>query len=148
MKLDQAFSPLNQVFIDTAPIVYYVERHPQYFPLVEAIFQRLTAGSFQAITSPITLAECLVLPIRNGLPKLQADFISVITSGINTSFIPVDALASQKAAELRVKYGFKLPDALQLGTAIAAGSDAFLTNDEQLKQVTELQVLVLKELEL
>jgi predicted nucleic acid-binding protein len=130
MKLDDAFLSLNRVFIDTAPVIYYVEHSPQYFPLVHPIFCKLTAGDFQAITSPVTLAERLILPIRSELLQLQQDFIDIVTNGINTSFIPIDAGVSQRAAELRVKYGLKLPDALQFGTAIASGCDAFLTNDE------------------
>jgi predicted nucleic acid-binding protein len=36
---------------------------------------------------------------------------------------------SQKAADIRVRYGLKLPDALQIASALVAGCDAFLTND-------------------
>ncbi len=147
MKLDDAFSSLNRVFIDTAPVIYYIERNPQYFPTVRLIFQQLTAGSFHAVTSPVTLAECLIKPIREGLLQLQQDFVEVLTTGTNTSFIPINAVVSRKAAELRVAYGFKLPDALQLAIAFTTGCNAFLTNDEQLKRVIEFQVLVIKELE-
>jgi predicted nucleic acid-binding protein len=147
MKLEEALSSQNRVFIDTAPVIYYIERNTEYFPVVRPIFQRLINGSFQAVTSPITLAECLIKPIREGLLQPQQDFIDVLTTGENTLFVPIDAIVSQKAAELRVQYGFKLPDALQVAIALTAGCDAFLTNDEQLKRVTELQVLILRELE-
>ena len=147
MKLDAAFSSLKRVFIDTAPVIYYIELNPQYFPTVRLIFQQLTAGSFHAVTSPVTLAECLIKPKREGLLQLQQDFVAVVTTGTNTSFMPIDAVVSQKAAELRVAYGLKLPDAFQLAIALTSGCDAFLTNDEQLKRVTELQILVIKELE-
>jgi predicted nucleic acid-binding protein len=147
MKLDDAFSLLNRVFLDTAPVIYYIERNPQYFPTVRLIFQQLMVGRFQAVTSPVTLAECLVKPIRDNLLQLQQDFVEVVTAGENTSFMPIDAVISRRAAELRVQYGLKLPDALQISIAITTGCDGFLTNDEQLKRVTELQVLILKELD-
>jgi predicted nucleic acid-binding protein len=42
----------------------------------------------------------------------------------------------------------RTPDAILIATAIMAGCDAFLTNDKRLKQVTEIKVLVLEDLEL
>ena len=51
------------------------------------------------------------------------------------------------AADFRAKYNLKLPDALQIATAIVSNCEAFLTNDTKLKRVTELQVLVIEELE-
>ncbi|MGL5942119.1 MAG: type II toxin-antitoxin system VapC family toxin [Waterburya sp.] len=49
---------------------------------------------------------------------------------------------------MRVKYNLKLPDALQITTAIETGCDSFLTNDKALKRVTELRILILDELEI
>jgi len=51
-----------------------------------------------------------------------------------------------KAAELRAKYKLKTPDALQIAPAICRFSDYFLTNDKQLKIVSEVNVLILDEL--
>ncbi len=148
MKLDDAFKEVDRCFLDTAPVVYYVEPNFAYFAIVRSLFQRLRAGDFTAITSPITLAECLVVPHRQGLTKLKQDFFNVITGGENTIFVPITAEVSQQAAELRVKYNLKLPDALQIAVAIVAGCEAFLTNDTGLKRVGELQILVLGELEI
>jgi len=39
----------------------------------------------------------------------------------------------------------KLADAMQIATALHAGADLFLTNDKQLKQLTEIPVAVLDE---
>ena len=51
---------------------------------------------------------------------------------------------AKKSAELRAKYkDIKLADALQLAAAIEYGCDAFFTNDKQLKQVSEINVVYL-----
>lgn len=60
----------------------------------------------------------------------------------------IDPKIGQQAASLRVRYGLKLPDALQIATAIASNCQAFLTNDAQLQRVTELRVLLVSELEI
>jgi len=77
---------------------------------------------------------------------LARKFRDVITAGINTRYVGVDAVAEQ-AAELRARYNLKLADSFQIAAAIAAGCDAFLTNDAALKRVSEITILVLDELE-
>ena len=107
----------------------------------------LDEGAFQAIASPVTLTECLILPLRLGQTQLQQDFINLLTMTESIAFAPIEAKVSKQAAELRVKYGLKLPDALQVATALVNGCEVFLTNDATLKRVTELRVVVLSELE-
>lgn len=69
-------------------------------------------------------------------------------AGKNTVFTPITAEVGQQAAELRVLYNLKLPDALQIAVAMTAGCEAFLTNDARLKRVSELRLLVLGEFEM
>ena len=98
------------------------------------------------MTSPVTLAECLVVPYRLGIATLQQDFLDLIVYGNNTVFVSIDREIGTQAAELRARYNLTLPDALQIASALAAGSQAFLTNDATLKRVTEVNVLVLDDL--
>ena len=66
---------------------------------------------------------------------------------LKLSVVLVDDSISTQAARIRAKYkGIKGMDSLQLATAIVYGCDVFLTNDKQLKQVTELNVLLVDEL--
>ena len=51
-----------------------------------------------------------------------------------------------KSAQIRAKYkSFKSMDSLQLACAIMSGCDVFLTNDRQLRQITEIQCILLDE---
>jgi predicted nucleic acid-binding protein len=77
---------------------------------------------------------------------LVRQFRDVIMAGVHTHYVGVDAVA-ESAAELRARYNLSLTDALQMAAALAAGCDAFLTNDTALKRVTELRVLVLDDLQ-
>ena len=59
----------------------------------------------------------------------------------------IDERVATRSAEIRAKYkGIKLADALQLAAAIETGCDTFLTNDKQLKQVSEINVVLLEDL--
>ena len=147
MKLDDAIAPLNTLFLHTAPVICYVECSPQYFEIVQPIFRALATGQFEAVPSPITLAECLVIPMRDNNRQLQQDFSDILIAGQYTTFFAIDAAVSHKAAELRNTYEIKLPDALPVAVAMLAGCTAFLTNDARLRQVRELTILVLDDLE-
>ncbi len=56
---------------------------------------------------------------------------------------PVDESCAERASDLRAAYGVKPPDALQVGTALANHATGFVTNDERLKRIRDLEVMVL-----
>jgi predicted nucleic acid-binding protein len=147
VKLVDACAGVKRLFLDSAPVIYHVQATSAYQPLTDWVFQQLQAGAFEAVTSPITLAECLVLPIRQGDTALAQQFRNVITRGRQTIYFGIDAV-TENAAELRARYNLSLTDAFQVAPALAAGCQAILTNDLGLKRVTELAILVLDELEL
>ncbi len=62
-------------------------------------------------------------------------------------FYPIDEITADKAADLRARYNLTLTDEFQLAIAIQAECDAFLTNDADLKRVTEIPIVVLSETE-
>ena len=90
MRVDDAFRDLTRCFLDTAPVIYYLELHPQYSPRVGQVFNRLDNGSLTAVTSPITLMECLIVPFRLGLVSAREEFAHFIASGPGIRFIDLD----------------------------------------------------------
>ena len=97
------------------------------------------------MTSAVTLAECLVLPERLGLPEARQAFWDLLVEADQALFVPIDAIVASQAAQLRTRYNLALPDAFQVAAAIGAGCEAFLTNDASLKRVEELNIIVLEE---
>jgi predicted nucleic acid-binding protein len=146
VNLAEALRDVTLLFLDTAPVIYYVERNPQYFPWVSLIFDRIDNGALTGVTSPITLAECLVVPYRLGQVGLQQDFFDLIVHGAHTVFCSLDQENARRAAELRACHNLTLSDALQVAVALMAGCQAFLTNDNDLKRVPDLRIVVLDEL--
>lgn len=135
----------KRVFLDTAPLVYFVEKNERYLAAVRAIFDRIDEGTLSAITSPITLAECLVLPYRKNYVDVARRFMERIVNARNTTYVlPTPGIAC-KAAELRAHYNLSLDDAFQIAISMASGCDAFLTNDRDLRRVAELDVILLDE---
>lgn len=148
MTVEESLQGVTRLFLDTAPVIYYVERNAQYLAIVRVVLNRVRDGSLVAVT-PITLAECLVRPYSLGQTQLQQDFIDTIVNGNNTIFVPIaEPTIALQAAQIRARYNLQLPDAFQVAVAIAAGCEAFLTNDVTLRRVTELHVLLLDELDI
>jgi predicted nucleic acid-binding protein len=143
MKLDEALSRVTRLFLDTSPVIYYVEGG-QYFEIVKPIFERIGRNEIAAVSSPITLAECLVAPVRQSLHEVADDFVTLLTPP-NTACASIDRLAAN-AASLCAKYRLRLPDGFQFAAALDNGCDAFLTNDKKLLRVTELPVLIVGDL--
>ncbi|BBD64825.1 PilT protein domain protein [Nostoc commune NIES-4072] len=145
MKISDALANVSRLFLDTAPVIYFVERNPQFVDLVDPIFERLSAD-ITAVVSGITLSECLVGAIRLELADLEQAFVDVLQQE-QVVFVEINAAIAREAARIRVRYNLQLPDALQVAVAIIAGCEAFLTNDAALKRVTEFRVVVVYELE-
>ena len=135
------------IFLDTVPLIYFIEGSSPYQDKLKKVFEDNDKGNFTFITSSITLLEVLVKPLRDGQSALANKYKNILTkaAGIEVFDITID-LAS-KAAELRAKYNLRTPDAIQLATAIDNKAAFFLTNDLRLKSVSEIDTVMLSELQ-
>jgi predicted nucleic acid-binding protein len=133
----------SKVCIDTAPFIYFIEKHEKYLPALKPLFTGISSGYIEAITSTVTLLEVLVHPLRTGNKSLAEKYREILLfSGGLTTFEVLNDI-SEKAAELRANYSIKTPDAIQIATAIIHGANNFLTNDPVLKKIDSINVLVL-----
>ncbi len=147
MNLAKQLGKVKQIFLDTAPVIYFVEKNPDFALKAQEIFSRLDDGKLMAVVSPITLAECLVLPYKQENPDVAQIFTDLLVNSESVLFYPIDEITADKAADLRARYNLTLTDALQLAVAIQAECDAFLTNDIDLKRVKEISIIVISEAE-
>lgn len=145
MKVEQALLGINRLFLDTAPVIYLIERNPRFFDTVQEIFVALEQGDIQVVTSPITLAECLVGAYQANQPQAASSFTRYLTQA-NVEFVETTAAIADQAAKLRVQHKLVLADAIQLATALQSQCQGFLTNDIELKRVTGIQILVVDRL--
>lgn len=130
-----------QVTIDTAPIIYLLEGNSQFLKQFLPLFERIEAGEIDAVVSVVTLAEVLAGPLRNGNEILADRYFRTLRSGSNWQIQEMDAELAFMAARIRVRYSLKLPDAIQVATAIHSGSIALVTHDRDFSSVDEIQIL-------
>lgn len=144
MTLDEELEGVINIFLDTAPVIYYVENHPLFADSVEKIISKLENRELQGVISPVTLAECLVYPFKLKEQKLQRDFVDFLLRHQSIKMIEIDTEIGLLSSSLRAKYDLKLLDALQVATAIRSGCEAILTNDAQFQRISELKILIVE----
>lgn len=128
------------VLVDSAPVVYALEGSALARPF-EPIFEAVEAGRIRAIVTPITLAEVVAGPLRAGREDLAARYRAALTSSPGWTLRPLDADIAMLAARLRFRHRLKLPDALQLATALEEGCHALITHDRDYHRVKGIAVL-------
>ncbi len=133
------------VFLDTAPLIYYIEENKGYAKVLGKLFEANAQNKFQFSTSVLTLMEILVQPIRMNEAKLVEEYENIICNSTTIDIYDFNIEIAKTAAKIRAEYGFKTPDSIQLATAISTNSDYFLTNDKQLKSFKEIEIIVLDE---
>ena len=134
----------NKVFLDTSPIVYYLEKSELYYLNMKEFWKEYE--DYDYITSAVTVTEYLTYPYQQNNLKLVNSFYAFI-DGMDIEIKSIDEAIAEKAARIRAEYKFfKTMDALQLATACLSGCDFFLTNDKQLKQFKEIKCITVDEL--
>ena len=134
------------IFVDTAPFIYFFEDHPQYFPFMKRFFDQVYNVSAQVITSMITYIEITTQPTKYGNESILLKYRDYLTHSENISLFPIDLKIADQSVKIRAEYGFKTPDAIQLGTAVACGSDYIITNDQAWKKFDAIPVHLVDEL--
>lgn len=132
----------KSIALDTNIFIYYFQKHPQFGPATSNLFKTFLLKKTEVFTSSISLTE--ILSIRAPfaiIDTLKQEFLSIPF----LSIITVNNDIAIEAARLRRAYNFSLPDAIQLATALYAKAKVFITNDERLKKLTELKVILLSE---
>lgn len=130
------------VVVDTAPFIYLLESHTQFADQFVGLFEAAAAGDLNIALSTITLAEVLIGPFKAGQTALAKRYEKALSQ---YSVVPVSPPIAVLAAQLRAQYRLKLPDAIQLATALDVGAAAFVTHDADFFPVTGMTILTGKE---
>ena len=134
------------VGLDTAPVIYYIERNPRYIEMLRLFFQAVDRGDCSVVSSIVTFLEGLVIPIRQGNTDLVRQYRNLLfkTKGLKTIYL--DQKIAEEAARLRAFHNVRTPDSIQVATAITMEATFFLTNDKRLPSLPNLKILMLDDL--
>ena len=135
---------LQTVCLDTNIVAYYIEGNTIYGNTVKNLIYQLVNHKKKIYLTFLSLSELLVKPMREHEESL-IDFYRTIDKNLSLSIIYPSFDSILFTAMLRAKYRIPTPDAINLSIAKNNNSQAFITNDESLKKVTEIAVFTLKD---
>ena len=133
------------VCLDTAPIIYSVEKHADYQALMQPVWAASQASQIIINVSELALLETLVAPLRNNDAAL-ADAYQRLLTQTEVCTQPITLKILHEAANLRAKFNLKTPDAIHAASAVHQNCDLFITNDPIFRRVPNLKVEILKDL--
>lgn len=127
----QALVSYDRVAVDTMIFIYLLDDNPQYAALASALFELIEASELEGITSTLTMAEVLTFPARQGNTAAMQGYELYLTNFPNLRLISLDTNVARTAATVRARTRVKMPDAVQIATALALSADAIVSNDKQ-----------------
>ena len=133
------------VYLDTNPIIYSVERHPAYWPLLEPLWQAAKGKTIEIVSSELALMETLVGPLKSGDTALASAYEQLFQQA-QTRLLPITQPVLREAAGLRATTRLKTPDAVHAATAGQAGCVLFVTNDVSFRGVVSFPLVILDDL--
>src|SRR5581483_2165765 len=114
---------MQLVGLDTNIFIYYFQKHPQFGPLVKPLFESLVKKKLKGVTSVIAIAELLSLKaLESDINRLKMLYFEIP----NLTTISVSESIAFESARIRRTYGFRLPDSIQLATALQLKVDEFI----------------------
>lgn len=135
----------NPVFLDSAPIIYFVEQQPEFGEKTKKIFAEIIKNSTPIFSSHITLAEVLIKPLQKNDLDLTSDYHQFFKDLPNFNFINYNHSTAILTAQIRAKYKFRFADSANLALALESNCKTFLTNDDNLKNFPDLKVLLISD---
>ena len=136
----------KKIFLDTNSLIYLMSGQEPFCSKVIEFLNECISDNSELYTSTITDAEFLVKPYSDkNFTAIENYKLCLKKLGIVKCFI-TDQIA-ETAARIRSIYpNIKLADSLQIASSIDCNCDIFFTNDRQLKQVSEANIVLISDL--
>lgn len=130
----------KRIAFDTSFLIPLLEDAKTKGSPLSRILKIVERKSIIAVTSTVTLLEILVRPyLQNERDKID-DYYGYLTRQARLELLPLTPEIADRAAELRARYGFKTPDAIQIATALEGGATLLLTQDKNFRKQKEIRV--------
>lgn len=130
--LDAALGGAERVLLDTSTLIAFHNRRELVHPLAVHVLARIGSDGDPLVGyySVISAAELLVRPLR-ARPAEHAFMHTFLMGFPHLGVLPVDLPVAMQAATLRAGTNVRPPDALVIASAMLAGCEAIVSNDEE-----------------
>lgn len=127
------------LLVDTAPFIHHFQNDARYAPRFAGLFEQAAAGRLRIALTTVTLTEVLTGPYGHGRDALGKQLKAALGE---FDLHPLSVSIAVEAARLRARYRLRLPDALQLATALEIGAWGLVTHDRDFSAVDDVRVLM------
>jgi predicted nucleic acid-binding protein len=116
--------------LDAGVIIAFLDGHDAHHDAATSALATALEQADQLSIAASALAECLVGPARRSTKAVE--LVRTAIGRLPASVVLLDEQIATQAAVLRARHRtLKLPDALVIATAEAAGADRLITTDRQ-----------------
>jgi predicted nucleic acid-binding protein len=120
-------------YLDTNVLIAIVEPVASLEAGQVAFLDKLARGEASALTSELSLSECLVKPIADNNQRAIDAYLALFSEPSALMVMAVTREILIDAARRRAESKMPLPDAIHVSTAHAAGCSAFITEDRRIR---------------
>lgn len=124
--------------LDSAPIIYWFEDRAGFAERFEPVFSLQAAGRVRFAVTTIATAEVLSGPFKTHDHACASRYRATMESW---RIVELTADLAEAAARLRAQFKLKLPDAIQVASALAINADALVTHDRDFSGIAGLRVI-------
>lgn len=131
-ELDDALGDAHRVLLDSSTLIAFHSAHERAHPLAHHLLTRIQepSDSLRGYYSAMSAAELLVRPIKTGEREFtyMHTFLSTFP---HLTLLPMDLIVAMQTATVRATTGIRTPDAVIIASALLAGCEAIVGNDQQ-----------------
>jgi predicted nucleic acid-binding protein len=125
-----------RVALDADVVIGFLDPSDAHHQRAVELLEACVAGGDDMLIAATVYAEVIVRPLQHGTDAKVDEFLTAIGARL----VDVDRALARGAAQLRARHGaLRLPDALSLATAQAAGAK-LLTLDRNLQRIADREL--------
>ena len=132
--------------MDTGTIVSLLQMNPDYYPVVSSVLDYAYENNVTLLVSSVTLFEISRRAYAANEGVLARQYREFFEHSRNVKSCEVTGEIAVKAAELAAK-GLSTEESLRLATAFVCGADCILTDCASFRDMTDIPVVLLNEVE-
>ena len=125
----------HRAYLDTNVIIRFVDDEDSG---LRFLFEQAAEGSFELVTSDMTLAEVLVTLLKDGDARLVSVYEALLGGDEALRMVPVSRAVLPRSAKIRASLGNKGADAIHIATALEETCSSFVSSDLRLRLPREL----------
>lgn len=141
--MNSALAAARKVYVDSNVIIYYVDGDEPTQRLAERFFEFAAERGLELVTSDVTAGECLFGAYKRSRPGSIERFEGLFEKEGPFRLVPATLGTLKEAARFGPPHGMKLLDAVHTVSAIEAGCDVFVTNDQGIRSAGAIRVVQL-----